>query len=79
MANECPVADVPDIDEPETWVFQIALSIYDPELDIPSMSKQERMRVYKEYGLKYCEPFRSAVEWTPEDHAISSDRASFLD
>jgi 2-polyprenyl-6-methoxyphenol hydroxylase-like FAD-dependent oxidoreductase len=58
------VADVPDPDKPETWVFQIMPSWtgpYDAE-----QTDEQRIAMLKETALTMAEPFKSAYLWIPE-------------
>jgi hypothetical protein len=58
------VADVPDPDKPETWIFQIMPSWtgpYDAE-----QTDEQRISMLKEKALTMAEPFKSAYLWIPD-------------
>lgn len=59
------IQDVPDPDKPEDWVYFVFLC-WLGEKD-PSLSPEEVMKIAKERGSKIQEPFRSAIQWIPED------------
>ncbi|KAH7114979.1 hypothetical protein B0J13DRAFT_394258, partial [Dactylonectria estremocensis] len=51
------VADVPDPDKPETWLFQISLSLWNEGQQPETYG--ERVRLFKKLATNYCEPFKS--------------------
>ncbi|KAJ0127422.1 PA-phosphatase related-family protein [Fusarium oxysporum f. sp. albedinis] len=63
------VADVPDPDKPETWVFQLSLSLWNEGQQPETF--EERVRIFKELAANYCEPFKSVAEWVGEDVKIT--------
>ncbi|KAJ0132797.1 Uncharacterized protein HZ326_24127 [Fusarium oxysporum f. sp. albedinis] len=68
------VADVPDPDKPETWLFQISLSLWN-EGQQPE-TYEERVRMFKKLAANYCEPFKYLAEWVREDAIIPLDNFS---
>ncbi|KAF2096666.1 FAD/NAD(P)-binding domain-containing protein, partial [Rhizodiscina lignyota] len=66
------LADIKDKDRPETWVFQMYLSIWGTN-DYPP-TNDERVKLFKKYGENYCEPFRSATRWVRDDQIITPDK-----
>ncbi|KAJ6166696.1 hypothetical protein N7470_002143 [Penicillium chermesinum] len=58
------VVDIVDPQKPETWVFQISVSVWGKD---PVPSPEETRRLMKEYLSSYCEPWRSIGEWTTDD------------
>lgn len=65
--------DIDDPTKPETWKFQIFMGLeidIKPEDDSPA----KRVQLVKAAGKAFVEPFRSGVEWMPEDTYISPDR-----
>ncbi|KAL4781943.1 hypothetical protein BJX76DRAFT_359376 [Aspergillus varians] len=64
--------DIDDEDKPETWKFQVFMAMpsdVKPEKDSPEI----RFQIVKEAGKAFAEPFRSAIEWMPEETSISPD------
>lgn len=70
------VADVLDPDRPETWKFQVALSLWSGEN--PPQSNEDRTRLFKKLAEPHCEPYRSAALRVPDDLNIPLDRVSPL-
>ncbi|KAJ4148686.1 hypothetical protein NW765_017553 [Fusarium oxysporum] len=68
------LADVPDPDKPETWLFQISLSLWN-EGQQPE-TYEERVRMFKKLAANYCEPFKYLAEWVREDAIIPLDNFS---
>lgn len=66
------LADIMDKDRPETWIFQIYLSVWG-FTEFPS-TNEERVKLLKKYGENYCEPFRSATRWVRDDQIIPPDK-----
>ncbi|KAI8167194.1 FAD-dependent monooxygenase cctM [Colletotrichum sp. SAR 10_65] len=66
------VADVPDPEDPETWEFQVALSLWSTE--DPPETNEDRMKYFKKLAEPYCEPYRSAALWVPDDTYIPRDK-----
>ncbi|KAF5520813.1 FAD-dependent monooxygenase cctM [Colletotrichum aenigma] len=66
------VADVPDPEDPETWEFQVALSLWSTE--DPPETNEDRMKYLKKLAEPYCEPYRSAALWVPDDTYIPRDK-----
>ncbi|MCJ1477622.1 hypothetical protein MMC13_006295 [Lambiella insularis] len=69
------VQDVPDLEKPETWRFQIVtswLGTRDPSLD-----NAGRLKQVKEKAKVLPEPFRSANLWMPDDTLITYDQLGY--
>ncbi|KAJ5887310.1 hypothetical protein N7504_011357 [Penicillium tannophilum] len=66
-----PIADVVDVQKPETWAFQIILSIWTDEA--PPTSDEERRHLFRSYLSTYCEPYRSVAAWLADDIHISGE------
>ncbi|KAI8235454.1 hypothetical protein K4K55_004263 [Colletotrichum sp. SAR 10_96] len=66
------LADVPDPENPETWEFQVALSLWSTE--DPPETNEDRMKYFKKLAEPYCEPYRSAALWVPDDTYIPRDK-----
>jgi hypothetical protein len=66
--------DIPDLDKPEDWKYQTCLSTWGAS---QSDSNEERLRVFKEAASKYAEPWRSAVQWLPDDTYIPNDTIKY--
>ncbi|KAJ0287907.1 hypothetical protein CBS470a_005173 [Colletotrichum nupharicola] len=66
------VADVPDPEDPETWEFQVALSLWSTE--DPPETNEDRIKYFKKLAEPYCEPYRSAA-LTPETWSRPSRRS----
>ncbi|KAK1849775.1 hypothetical protein CCHR01_07593 [Colletotrichum chrysophilum] len=69
---DCQLADVPDPEDPETWEFQVALSLWSTE--DPPETNEDRMKYFKKLAEPYCEPYRSAALWVPDDTYIPRDK-----
>ncbi|OAG13242.1 FAD/NAD(P)-binding domain-containing protein [Alternaria alternata] len=66
------LADVPDADKPEGWLFSISLSIWN-EGQQPQ-TYEERSRLFKQLAANYCEPWKYLAEWVGDDVKIPLDR-----
>ncbi|KAF9870872.1 hypothetical protein CkaCkLH20_11544 [Colletotrichum karsti] len=66
------LADVPDPKDPKTWEFQVALSLWTDEE--PPETNEGRMKLFKKLAGSYCEPYRSAALWVPDDTYIPRDK-----
>jgi len=71
------IQDVPDVDRPETWVFQLQATwkkTTEPDLaeeDISSLEKHwQRAEIMGE-------PFKSATSWIPEGTSISVNKMAY--
>ncbi|MCJ1311570.1 hypothetical protein MMC25_005243 [Agyrium rufum] len=69
------ISDVPDPEKPEDWKFQVVTS-WRGEKD-PNMTNSERLAEVKKKASVLAEPFRSAVEWMPEDTPVTYDPIAF--
>jgi 2-polyprenyl-6-methoxyphenol hydroxylase-like FAD-dependent oxidoreductase len=76
------VLDMPDLDKPETWTFQIlstwaVKNVEDHDNDDEDQNgKGSRLRRLKEHVKRdgWAEPYKSAIEWIPEDTLILKDQ-----
>ena len=66
--------DIPDLDKPEEWKYQTCLSTWGAK---HSDSNEERLRTFKNAASRYAEPWKSAVEWLPEDTWIPPDTIKY--
>jgi hypothetical protein len=66
--------DIHDLNKPEDWKYQICLSTWGTT---HSDSNEERLRVFKEAASNYAEPWRSAVQWLPDDTFIPKDTIKY--
>ncbi|KAF0325702.1 hypothetical protein GQ607_007144 [Colletotrichum asianum] len=71
------VADVPNPEDPETWEFQVALSLWSNE--DPPETNEDRMQYFKKLAEPYCEPYRSAALWVPDDTYIPRDKVCYAE
>jgi 2-polyprenyl-6-methoxyphenol hydroxylase-like FAD-dependent oxidoreductase len=67
--DELLVQDVPDEHDPATWCFQIVPSW--PGKPDSSLDDFARLAQVKEKALVFAEPFRSAIQWIPDDTKIT--------
>jgi 2-polyprenyl-6-methoxyphenol hydroxylase-like FAD-dependent oxidoreductase len=65
--------DAPEVDKPEGWTFFFYISWYSSleqqDEERKSFGNKERLAQVKEKSKVYCEPWKSAFEWVPEDQA----------
>ncbi|KAH7310064.1 hypothetical protein BKA65DRAFT_169434 [Rhexocercosporidium sp. MPI-PUGE-AT-0058] len=65
--------DAPEMDKPEDWTFFFYISwkssIEQQDEERKSFGNKERLAQVKEKSKAYCEPWKSAFEWVPEDQA----------
>jgi 2-polyprenyl-6-methoxyphenol hydroxylase-like FAD-dependent oxidoreductase len=63
--------DAPEIDEPEGWTFFFYISwkssLEQQDEERKTYGNKERLAQVKEKSKVYCEPWKSAFEWVPED------------
>ncbi|KAL3425861.1 hypothetical protein PVAG01_02652 [Phlyctema vagabunda] len=63
--------DAPELDKPEDWTFfftiswQSSLATQDEEMK--TLGVRDRLQQARERGVRFCEPFKSAYAWLPED------------
>lgn len=74
FANPTVVADIVDLQKPETWIFQFTLSIWTDEA--PPTSDEEKRHLFRSYLSTYCEPYRSVAAWLADDIHISGENVS---
>ncbi|PSN65575.1 FAD/NAD(P)-binding domain-containing protein [Corynespora cassiicola Philippines] len=65
------IADVEYPDKPETWVLLLNYAIWGS--DKQPETNAGRLKLLKSYAANYCEPFKSAAEWIPEDFWVPPD------
>lgn len=68
------VANVPDENDPKTWVFQLFFAKWGT-IDFAE-SNEDRITQIREIGSVCCEPFKSASQWVMEDTFIYPDKLS---
>lgn len=63
--------DAPDADKPEGWTFFFYISwrssLEQQDTERLAFGNKERLAQVKEKSIGYCEPWKSAFEWVPED------------
>jgi 2-polyprenyl-6-methoxyphenol hydroxylase-like FAD-dependent oxidoreductase len=69
------VLDMPDQDDPSKWTFQI-LSTWPLKSVEDHDNETDRLRRLKEHVKKagWAEPYKSAIEWIPEDTEVLKDQ-----
>lgn len=62
--------DAPDADDPSSWTFFYYIS-WHCSLDEQEATKHwtpaQRLAQQKEFAKQFCDPWKSALEWTPDD------------
>lgn len=65
--------DAPDADDPSSWTFFYYISwqcsIKEQEAS-KNWSASRRLAQQKEFAKEFCDPWRSALEWTPDDAPV---------
>ncbi|KAF2112392.1 hypothetical protein BDV96DRAFT_497886 [Lophiotrema nucula] len=64
------MADVEDPTKPDTWVFLINFAIWGVE---QPAGNTDRLKLVKKYAANYCEPFKSAAKWIPDNTWVPPD------
>jgi 2-polyprenyl-6-methoxyphenol hydroxylase-like FAD-dependent oxidoreductase len=63
--------DAPEVDKPEGWTFFFYISwnssLEQQDEERKSFGNKERLAQVKEKAKSFCEPWKSAFEWVPED------------
>lgn len=63
--------DAPEVDKPEDWTFFFYISwnstIEQQNIEGATFGNKERLAQVKELSKGFCDPLKSAFEWTPED------------
>jgi len=63
--------DAPEVDKPEGWTFFFYISwkssLAQQDEERQTYGNKERLAQVKEKSKGYCEPWKSAFEWVPED------------
>jgi hypothetical protein len=62
------------LEKPEDWIFQHLFTTYGATI---AETPEERLRVFKKQASAYAEPWKSAVQWLPDDIVISRDRIKY--
>lgn len=65
--------DKPDLSRPETWVFYVLVTwpIASEEDEVNTDNRLERLRAHMD---GWADPYKSVVEWLPDDIAIGADQ-----
>ncbi|KAE9967440.1 hypothetical protein EG328_008182 [Venturia inaequalis] len=66
------IQDVPDPNDPATWVFQLQTTWRKTEGEDPTS-----LEALKKKAETFCEPFRSANLWVPEGTTVTSNNLSY--
>lgn len=69
------VLDIPDVDDPTTWTFQI-LSTWPLKNAEDYDNETDRLKRLKAHVARdgWAEPYKSAIEWIPEDTPVLKDQ-----
>lgn len=63
--------DAPEVDKPEDWTFFFYISwnstLEQQDEERKAFGNKERLAQVKERSKVYCDPWKSALEWVPED------------
>ncbi|KAE9374268.1 FAD/NAD(P)-binding domain-containing protein [Stipitochalara longipes BDJ] len=63
--------DAPEVDKPEDWTFFFYISwnssLEQQDEERKSFGNKERLAQVKERSKVYCDPWKSAFEWVPDD------------
>lgn len=70
----CPATDIPSLEKPEQWNFQCLFTVWGASI---AETPAERLRIFKEQASQYAEPWKSAVQWLPDDIVIPRDRIKY--
>lgn len=70
-----PVIDAGPTNDPSKWRFSY-LRIWNDHV-ARSMSGKEALHKFKQMCESFCEPYRSAAEWIPEESACNIDRLKY--
>jgi 2-polyprenyl-6-methoxyphenol hydroxylase-like FAD-dependent oxidoreductase len=65
--------DAADPDDPASWTFFFYISWYSSKEEqeaTKDWSEAQRIAQLKEFGKTWCDPWKSACEWTPDDQHI---------
>jgi len=63
--------DAPDPEDPESWTFFHYISFPEPRDQPHTRTQAERIMQQKELAKLYCDPFKSALEWMPDDNSTA--------
>lgn len=65
--------DAAEADDPETWTFFYYISwpsSLEEQDRTANWTEAQRLKQLKELAKDYCDPWKSALEWTPDDHTV---------
>jgi 2-polyprenyl-6-methoxyphenol hydroxylase-like FAD-dependent oxidoreductase len=73
------ILDMPNRNDPQTWVWQIFFSMMGEENQKEALriSSQERLAMFKEEKEMWVEPWKSVMSWVREGTNIPADRCMF--
>lgn len=70
--------DKPDLQKPETWIFYLLVTWpteeEDDDTDTSAEASRRRVQRLKDKMEGWADPFKSVVEWIPEDVTIKPDQ-----
>jgi 2-polyprenyl-6-methoxyphenol hydroxylase-like FAD-dependent oxidoreductase len=69
------IADAPDPNKPEDWVFQVMPSWQG--LKENGETSIDTLKKFKEMASDFTEPWKSAVAWIPDDHEMSTSNLTY--
>lgn len=65
--------EAPEVDKPEDWTFFFYISRYssleEQDKESEAFGNEEKLAQLKEKAKVYCDPWKSACEWLPNDQA----------
>ena len=67
------VLDKPDLAKPETWIFYILATWPKTTAEDEENTGDRLKRLRARMGDDWCEPYKSAVSWVPDDVEIKRD------
>ena len=65
--------DAPDPDDPSSWTFFFYISwrsSLEEQEQTRNWTDAQRLAQQKEFAKKFCDPWKSAYEWTPDDAPV---------
>ncbi|CAJ2508578.1 Uu.00g136040.m01.CDS01 [Anthostomella pinea] len=65
--------DIPDPDDPSTWKFQLFMNWRGPA----PTDRKNVLPELKQWATKLVDPWKSAIEWLPDDAVIETQRIAY--
>jgi 2-polyprenyl-6-methoxyphenol hydroxylase-like FAD-dependent oxidoreductase len=63
----------PDVNDPEDWIMNHYISwplSFEEQEKSKDWTNEQRLKQMKEFGVKFCDPFKSAFEWLKDDQVV---------